>query len=79
MLKQTLCSFIIPSIVVLASPLDVSLAYIGPGTGVSAIGSLLALIAGIIVAIIGFVWYPIKRIMGKVKPEEPDQIEDNEE
>ena len=36
-------------------------AYIGPGTGITAIGSLLALLAGILLAIVGFVWYPLKR------------------
>ena len=35
-------------------------AYIGPGAGLSAIGSLLALIAAVFVAIFGFLWYPIK-------------------
>ncbi len=53
-------------------------AYIGPGTGLSAIGSLLALLVGVIVAIVGFLWYPLKRIFGK-KSQEPDQIQDNEE
>jgi len=53
-------------------------AYIGPGTGLSAIGSVLALIVGVIVAILGFLWYPIKRIFGK-KSQEPDQIQDNDE
>lgn len=38
-------------------------AYIGPGAGISAIGSLLALIAAVLLAIVGFVWYPVKRIM----------------
>jgi hypothetical protein len=33
-----------------------SQAYIGP---VSALGSLLALIAAIVVAIVGFVWFPL--------------------
>ena len=40
----------------------------GPGTGLSALGSLLALIAAIVVAIVGFVWFPLKRIMRKRKP-----------
>jgi hypothetical protein len=35
-------------------------AYIGPGAGLSAIGSLLALVAAVFVAIFGFLWYPIK-------------------
>jgi len=37
-------------------------AYIGPGAGISAIGALLALIAAVLLAIVGFVWYPVKRI-----------------
>ena len=40
-----------------------ALAYVGPGTGLSAIGALLAVVAGVIVAIFGFVWYPIKRLI----------------
>ncbi len=42
-------------------------AYIGPGTGISAIGSFLALIAAICAAILGFIWYPLKRILKKIK------------
>lgn len=38
-------------------------AYIGPGTGLSAIGAFLALVAGIFVAIFGFLWYPIKKLL----------------
>lgn len=40
-------------------------AYIGPGAGLSAIGSLIALIGAIVVAIFGFLWYPLKRLMRK--------------
>ena len=43
------------------------MAYIGPGAGLSAIGAFLAVVAGIIVAIFGFVWYPIKRLLRKRK------------
>lgn len=42
-------------------------AYIGPGAGLSAIGSFLALLAAIAVTIIGFVWYPVKRLLKKNK------------
>ncbi len=42
-------------------------AYIGPGAGLSAIGAFLAVVAGIIVAIFGFLWYPIKRLLRKKK------------
>ncbi|MEQ8964908.1 MAG: hypothetical protein RID91_03715 [Azospirillaceae bacterium] len=40
-----------------------ALAYIGPGAGLSAIGSLLALVAAVALAVVGFVWYPVKRMM----------------
>lgn len=46
-------------------------AYLGPGAGLSALGSLLALVAGLAVAIVGFVWFPIKRLIrGMRKPSE---------
>lgn len=44
-------------------------AYIGPGAGVSAIGAALALVAAVFFAIVGFVWYPVKRMMRKRKAE----------
>ncbi len=36
-------------------------AYVGPGAGITAIGSILALLGGILLAVIGFAWYPLKR------------------
>lgn len=40
-----------------------ALAYVGPGAGLSAIGSFLALAAAVVAAIFGFLWFPIKRMM----------------
>lgn len=54
------------------------LAYVGPGTGMSAIGTFIAFVLGIFVAILGFIWYPVKRIL-KRKSKEPDQVKDKEE
>ena len=42
-------------------------AYIGPGAGISMIGTVIALIGAILLAIVGFVWYPIKRLRAKNK------------
>lgn len=42
-------------------------AYVGPGTGLSAIGSFLALIGAVFFAVVGFLWFPIKRIFRKLK------------
>lgn len=49
-----------------------ALAYIGPGPGISAIGTFLALIAAVAFAIVGFLWYPIKRMLKGRKKAEPD-------
>lgn len=42
-------------------------AYVGPGAGLSAFGALVSLIGGVFVTILGFVWYPIKRLIRAVK------------
>jgi hypothetical protein len=44
-----------------------AMAYVGPGAGLSAIGVFLAILAGIIVAIFGFLWYPFKRLIRMLK------------
>ena len=38
-------------------------AYIGPGAGLTAIGSLFALVAAVVVGIFGFIWFPIRRLL----------------
>jgi hypothetical protein len=47
-------------------------AYVGPGAGLSAIGSLLALVAALVLAVVGFVWYPVKRVMRRRDAERND-------
>jgi hypothetical protein len=71
-------NYIILFIILTVSLPKIAWAYVGPGTGLSAIGAFLALIVGVIVAILGFLWYPIKRLLGR-KTQEPDQIENKEE
>jgi hypothetical protein len=69
--RQTFGAAALPSVlwVVMFSILSLypatALAYVGPGAGLSAIGSLLAVIAAILAAILGFLWYPLKRILRK--------------
>ena len=50
-------------------------AYIGPGVGMSAIGTVVAFIGAIVFAIVGFVWYPVKRLIGMMRPKRADQHE----
>jgi hypothetical protein len=42
-------------------------AYLGPGVGLSAIGAFLALVLGVIVAFVGFIWYPLRRLLRRGK------------
>ncbi len=55
-----------------------SLAYLGPGGAVSAIGAVLAAVAGLLIAILGFLWYPIKRLLRK-RPRTDRPDEDNQD
>ena len=67
MTKEITKSFI--AIPALLMPLAVN-AYVGPGAGVTAIGSILALFAFVFLTLIGFVWYPLKRLFSKNKNQE---------
>jgi hypothetical protein len=42
-------------------------AYVGPGAGLSALGSLVSLLAAAGLAIVGFVWYPIRRLLRRIR------------
>lgn len=48
--------------VALFSLSNVAQAYVGPGLGLSAIGTIFAFIGALFLAVVGFVWYPIKRL-----------------
>lgn len=49
-------------------------AYGGPGSIISGIGALLAVVAAVLAAIFGFIWYPLKRLVRRMRGEreEPD-------
>jgi hypothetical protein len=40
-----------------------AMAYVGPGTGMTAVGVFLAVVMGVVVAVFGFLWYPVKRLL----------------
>lgn len=47
-----------------------ALAYIGPGAGVGAIVVTFALVIGVVLLLVGLVWFPLKRMLkGKKGPE----------
>jgi len=45
-------------------------AYVGPGAGLTAIGTVIALIGAILLALVGFVWYPVKRLLSRKKTDQ---------
>ena len=50
-----------------ATAVEVVKAYIGPGPGLGAVGAMLALIGVGVLMVIGFVWYPVKRLTQRRK------------
>lgn len=53
-------------------------AYVGPGAGLGAIGVLLGVVGGVLLAIVGLFWYPLKR-MFKRSAGEPEIVLESEE
>ena len=46
-------------------------AYVGPGAGLTAIGTVLALAAAVLFALVGFIWYPMKRLLKRSSTRTP--------
>ena len=49
-----------------ASALSPAAAYSGPGLGLAAIGVILGLVGTVLLAIVGYVWYPLKRAFARM-------------
>jgi hypothetical protein len=47
---------------ILALP-EAAFAYVGPGAGLSFIGTLVVSIGALLLAVVGFIWYPLKRLL----------------
>ena len=59
-----------------ASP---AFAYIGPGSGLIAVAAFVAVIAAVVVAVFGFLWYPLKRLLRRGKDQDADFRKDGRE
>ena len=53
-------------------------AYMGPGSGLAFLGSLFALVGAVAAGILGFVWYPIKRLIRAARSRDDDDDDDHE-
>lgn len=53
------------------------LGYLGPGSGMGALGPMLALAGVMFLMVLGFVWYPVKVLMAKLRNRRtPDDSEE---
>jgi hypothetical protein len=66
MYRSALASLLAAAPLIIAG--DAAFAYVGPGAGITAIGTVLALVGAALLAIVGFVWYPLKRLLGRKQP-----------
>lgn len=48
-------------------------AYGGPGSIVSGLGAFLAVIAAVAAAVVGFFWFPLKRLIQKIRGGRKDE------
>lgn len=53
---------------------DSAFAYGGPGSIMSGLGALLAAIAALLASLFGFVWFPIKRLLRKMREDNPEPV-----
>ena len=67
MLKITSISFILCLIA------TSSFAYIGPGVGGGVVAATIGIIVAIFAALIGLIWFPIKRLLKKRKTKKEQQ------
>lgn len=66
-MKMKMKMIVLTSALVLMMMPTVASAYIGPGLGVGALASVLGILAGLLMLVIGVVWYPLKRLYRYLK------------
>lgn len=64
--------FLLLALLLVVMP-ETALAYGGPGSIISGIGALLAVVAALFASLFGFVWFPLKRLIRKMRGDEQDQ------
>jgi hypothetical protein len=65
-IPRTLISSLVVAACCAAAPAPAD-AYIGPGAGISVIGTAVAFVGAVVFALVGFVWYPLKRLLALVR------------
>lgn len=62
----TMAATMLALVLVLAAPSPVA-AYLGPGGVVSGLGALLALVGAVFASLFGFVWFPVKGLLRRLR------------
>lgn len=44
---------------------NIAYAYVGPGLGLGVIGAIFGAILAVLLAVVGVIWYPVKRLLKK--------------
>jgi len=76
-MRTTLSLALLTALLLLHTP-GTAQAYIGPGAGLGAFATVFALIGALFLAIVGFLWYPIKRLLRK-RPKSSEAVPAPEE
>ena len=59
--------FVIVILLVFTLLINNAYAYVGPGLGLGVIGVFVGMVVVVFLAIVGAIWYPLKRMLGKSK------------
>lgn len=62
--QKSVLSFILLSLIL--NP-TVASAYVGPGLGTGVVAAVLGIAVGIVMLVVGVVWYPIKRLFRRMR------------
>ena len=54
------------AVISMAHSID-ALAYVGPGLGAGTLAAVLGVLGGILMLIVGVVWYPLKRVIRRIR------------
>jgi hypothetical protein len=64
-LNRKTLNYLLATIALVYSPL--ALAYIGPGLGAGALATVLGIVTGLLMLVVGIVWYPIKHLVRRLR------------
>lgn len=67
---------LVVAVAALALTPDTARAYGGPGSVVTGIGAFLAALAAVVAALFGFLWFPVKRLVAKLRGDDGIEGED---